>query len=220
MEVYDLFEENELDTYIRREVLVLEGDEAQSLTQEELGQGQEDHCWFNCGSTCTTSVFPKDTEYFLFLDQGIWREEHRSKYDLKKLAEEEVKNAEVVMATLNGLPESWNSFIQGMCSKREVMTFSRLIRREEKMGAIEDQALTIQVMRNMKNSTLEELLILLIIWIRNDAIMNKEDDEYEGSRRSLPMKKIKISIQLSFHDIFLLCILLGSDLSVLIRTWI
>ena len=27
-----------------REVPVLEGDEAQSLTQEELGQGQEDHC--------------------------------------------------------------------------------------------------------------------------------------------------------------------------------
>ena len=26
------------------EVPVLEGDEAQSLTQEELGQGQEDHC--------------------------------------------------------------------------------------------------------------------------------------------------------------------------------
>ena len=44
MEVYDLSKENELDTYIRREVPVLEGDEAQSLTQEELGQGQEDHC--------------------------------------------------------------------------------------------------------------------------------------------------------------------------------
>ena len=42
MEVYDLFEENELDTYITREVLVLEGDEAKILTQEELGQGQED----------------------------------------------------------------------------------------------------------------------------------------------------------------------------------
>ena len=27
-----------------REVPVLEGDEAQSLTPEELGQGQEDHC--------------------------------------------------------------------------------------------------------------------------------------------------------------------------------
>ena len=44
MEVYDLSEENELDTYMSREVLVLEGDEARSLTQEELGQGQEDHC--------------------------------------------------------------------------------------------------------------------------------------------------------------------------------
>ena len=35
---------NELDTHISREVLVLEGDEAESITQEELGQGQEDHC--------------------------------------------------------------------------------------------------------------------------------------------------------------------------------
>ena len=36
--------------------------------------------------------------------------------------------------------------------------------------------------------------------------MNEEDDEAEGSRKSLPMKQIKISIQLSFHDIALLCI--------------
>ena len=43
MEVYDLSEENELDTYMSREVPVLEGDEAKSLTQEELGQGQEYH---------------------------------------------------------------------------------------------------------------------------------------------------------------------------------
>ena len=39
MEVYDLSEKNELDTYIRREVPVLEGDEAKSLTPEELGKG-------------------------------------------------------------------------------------------------------------------------------------------------------------------------------------
>ena len=66
-------------------------------------------------------------------------------------------------------------------------------------------------MRNMKNSTLEELLILLIIWIINDATMNEEDDEAEGSRRSLPTKQIKINIQLSFHDIvFFLCICLYS----------
>ena len=62
-----------------------------------------------------------------------------------------------------------------------------------------------RVMRNMKNSTLEEPLIHLSIWIRNDAI---EDNEAKGSRRSLTMKQIKISIQLSFHDIVLLCICL------------
>ena len=40
MEVFDLSKENGLDTYMSREVLVPEGDEAQSLTQEELRQGQ------------------------------------------------------------------------------------------------------------------------------------------------------------------------------------
>ena len=59
-------------------------------------------------------------------------------------------------------------------------------------------------MRNMKNSTLEELLIHLSIWIRNDAIINEEVDEAEDSRRRILMKQIKISIQLSFHDIVLL----------------
>ena len=44
MEVFDPFEENELDTYMSREVPILEGDEPQSLTQEELDQDQEDHC--------------------------------------------------------------------------------------------------------------------------------------------------------------------------------
>ena len=44
MEVFNLSEETELDTYMIREVLVLEGDELESLAPEELGQGQEDHC--------------------------------------------------------------------------------------------------------------------------------------------------------------------------------
>ena len=43
----------------------------------------------------------------------------------------------------------------------------------------------------MKNSILEEPIIHLIIWIRNDDVMNEEDDEVEGSRRSLPTKQIK-----------------------------
>ena len=46
-------------------------------------------------------------------------------------------------------------------------------------------------MMNMKNSILEEPLIHIIIWIRNNDVMNEEDDELEGSRRILPMKRIK-----------------------------
>ena len=76
------------------------------------------------------------------------------------------------------------------------------------MGATEYQAWhhpkkIPQAMRNMNN-----LLSILSIWIKNGVVMNKEDDEAE--RSSLPTKQIKISIQLSFHDIFLLCICLYS----------
>ena len=35
------------------------------------------------------------------------------------LVEEELENAEVVVATLNGLRGSWDSFIQGMCAERK-----------------------------------------------------------------------------------------------------
>ena len=89
---------------------------------------------------------------------------------------------------------------------------TRLIIRENNMGISSSHhpKKIPQVMRNMKNSTLEAPLIHLRIWIRNDAIMYEEDDEVEGSRRSLPTKQIKISIQLSFHDIVLLCICLYS----------
>ena len=90
--------------------------------------------------------------------------------------------------------------LRNVCQK-EVITFRRVweehtkdeaqpIIREEKIGET-------QVMGNTKDSTLEEPLIHLSIWIRNDAIMNEEDNEAEGSRRNLPMKQIKISIQFS-----------------------
>ena len=62
---------------------------------------------------------PKTPKYmFLFLDQAISREEHKSKDDFKKL-EEEVENAEVVITILNGLLGSWDSFIQGMRARRK-----------------------------------------------------------------------------------------------------
>ena len=39
---------------------------------------------------------------------------------------EAMKNAEIVMNTLNGLPRSWDSFIQGICARINLVTFSRL----------------------------------------------------------------------------------------------
>ena len=67
--------------------------------------------------------------------------------------DEEVENTEIVMTSLNGLPRSWDSFIQGICARRKLITFSRLweecsqeeariIAREEKMGN-EDQSLLV-----------------------------------------------------------------------------
>ena len=57
------------------------------------------------------------------------------------------------MTTLNGLPRSWDSFIQGIYAKKKLVKFNRLweecsqeeariVAREEKMGS-EDQALTV-----------------------------------------------------------------------------
>ena len=39
---------------------------------------------------------------------------------------EYIENGEVVMATLNGLPSSWDSFIQGICARRKLIVVSRL----------------------------------------------------------------------------------------------
>ena len=36
-----------------------------------------------------------------------------------EVVEEEVENAKVVITTLNDLPGSWDSFIQGMCARRK-----------------------------------------------------------------------------------------------------
>ena len=54
-----------------------------------------------------------------------------------------------MMTTLNGLPRSWDSFIQGICARKKLVKFSRPWEeftqeeaREEKMGS-EDQALTV-----------------------------------------------------------------------------
>ena len=41
-----------------------------------------------------------------------------------------VEEAEVVMATLNGLPREWDSFIRGICATRITLTKFNKIREE------------------------------------------------------------------------------------------
>ena len=71
-----------------------------------------------------------------------------------------VEEAKLVMTTLNGLPKSWESFIQEICSRRKLTKFNRLwedftreearlAAREEKLGN-DDQALAIHA-RKGKN---------------------------------------------------------------------
>ena len=40
--------------------------------------------------------------------------------------DEEVENVEIVMTPLNGLPRTWDSFIQGICAIKKLVKFSRL----------------------------------------------------------------------------------------------
>ena len=67
--------------------------------------------------------------------------------------DEEVENEYIVMTTLNGIPRSWDSFIQGICARRKLVKFRRLweecsqeeariVAWEEKMGS-EYQAVTV-----------------------------------------------------------------------------
>ena len=73
-----------------------------------------------------------------------------------------MENDEIVMATLNGLPKSWDSFIQGICDKKKLVKFSilweefsqeesQIAAREDKMGS-EDQALTVHSNKGIRNS--------------------------------------------------------------------
>ena len=63
------------------------------------------------------------------------------------------------MNTLNGLPRSWDSFIQGICARKRLISFSRLgkectkeedqiVTREEKTRATKDQALIVHTRKN------------------------------------------------------------------------
>ena len=81
--------------------------------------------------------------------------------------EENVKEGETVMTTLNGLSKSWDSFIQGICARRKLISLSKLreecaqeevilVTREENMGATDDQALAVYTRKNFKKKEKKE----------------------------------------------------------------
>ena len=43
-----------------------------------------------------------------------------------EVVKENVEEGEIVITTLNGLPRSWDSFIQGICARRKLISFNRL----------------------------------------------------------------------------------------------
>ena len=90
----------------------------------------------------------------------------KSKNNLKAV-EENVEEGEIVMTTLNGLPISWDTFIQGICARSTLISFSRLreecaqeeaklVTTEKNMGETNNQALTFYTRKNFKKKEKKE----------------------------------------------------------------
>ena len=78
------------------------------------------------------------------------------------MVDEEVENAKIMMTTLNGLPRSWDSFIQGICARRKLIKFGRMweecsqeesqiVAREKNMGN-EDQYLIVHSKKSIRDN--------------------------------------------------------------------
>ena len=120
---------------ISEEVLVPEGDEAKDLHKKKLvmvkriiADSIKDHLIPQVSSLKTPKeIFYSLTKLFegkninrkmTLRNQSYFRRFSQIKEQIEAV-KEEVKNAEVVIATLNGLPGSWDSFMQRMYSIRK-----------------------------------------------------------------------------------------------------
>ena len=142
-----VLEENELDSYIYEEVLVLEGDEVKALHKKKMVMEKriivdfiKDHLIPQVSSLKTPkAMFDALTKLFegkninrkmtlrnQLKNGKIQNEETIHSYFTRvsqikeqlEAVDEEVENAEIVMTTLNDLPRSWDSFIQGICGRK------------------------------------------------------------------------------------------------------
>ena len=73
-----------------------------------------------------------------------------------------MENADIVMTTLNALPRTWDSFIQGISARKKLVKFiklweecsqkeARIVTREENMGS-EYQALIVHSKKSRRSS--------------------------------------------------------------------
>ena len=133
-----VLEKNELDTYISGEVPVLDGDDAKSLHKKNLVKAKKiivDSITYHLIPQLSSLKTPKDM--FDSLTKLFEGKNINHKMTLRnQLKNVKIQNAEtiqsyfimvsqikeqieVVIATLNGLPISWDSFMRGMCARRK-----------------------------------------------------------------------------------------------------
>ena len=145
-----VLQENELDSYINEEFQVPEGDEAKALHKKNLVKAKrsiadsiKDHLMPQVSSLNTPKdMFDSLTKLFegkninqkmtlrnqlknvkiqnVETIQSYFTRVSRIKEQLEAV-DEEVENAEIVMTTLNGIPRSWDSFIQGICARKKLV---------------------------------------------------------------------------------------------------
>jgi hypothetical protein len=150
-----LLEEHELDKFIIEEVQEPQGDEAKEKYKKDMVREKiiiadsiKDHLIHHISSLSSPKKM-MDTLTHLFEGSNINRrmtlrsqlknvKMQNSKTihsyfsrvnQIKEQIEaigDSVEGEEMVMTTLNGLPRSWDAFIQGICSRKKLPKFSRL----------------------------------------------------------------------------------------------
>jgi len=150
-----ILEENELDSYIKEDIPIPEDEEAKVLHKKNLVKAKriivdsiKDHLIPHVSSLKTPKeMFDSLTKLFegkninrkmtlrnqfkgVKMLNGETIQSYFSKVSQIKeqleAVDEVVDNGEVVMTTLNGLPRSWDSFIQGICARKKLISFSKL----------------------------------------------------------------------------------------------
>ena len=150
-----ILEENDLEDFIKEEVPEHNKDEAKKIHKKNMVKAKrivvdsiKDHLIPHV-SSLTTPMQMFDALSLLYEGKNInWKMTLRTQLKSVKMQSSKtiqsyftwvsqireqleaigdtVEEAELVMTTLNGLPRSWESFIQGICSRRKLTKFSRL----------------------------------------------------------------------------------------------